>query len=103
MGLNFATTLAEGCGLSMLGLNFRYQNRNGNIFLCYVDIHTYMGGCQNYDPSLGTLNIRLRIKLWTQEGTLILTTTHMCECDYMRMHASLHVYMYTFIHAYIHT
>ena len=36
----------------------------------------YMGGCQNYGPSLGTLNIRCRITVRTQKGTLILTTTH---------------------------
>ena len=36
----------------------------------------HMGGCQNYGPFLGTLNNRCRIILRTQEGTLILTTTH---------------------------
>ena len=36
-----------------------------------------MGGCQNYGPFLGTLNNRCRVILGTQEGTLILTTTHM--------------------------
>ena len=35
-----------------------------------------MGGCQNYGPFLGTLNIRCRIILRTQKGTLILLTTH---------------------------
>ena len=35
-----------------------------------------MGGCQNYGPFLGTLNIRCRIILRTQKGTVILTTTH---------------------------
>ena len=34
-----------------------------------------MGGCQNYGPFLGTLNIRCRIILGTQKGTIILTTT----------------------------
>ena len=37
---------------------------------------TYMGGCQNYGPFLGTLNIRGRIIIGTQKGTIILTTTH---------------------------
>ena len=32
----------------------------------------YTGGCQN-DPSLGTLNIRCRIILGNQKGTIILT------------------------------
>ena len=36
-----------------------------------------MGGCQNYGPFLGTLNIRCRILLRTHKGTIILTTTHM--------------------------
>ena len=36
----------------------------------------HMGSCQNYGPFLGTLNIRCRIILGTQKGTLILTTTH---------------------------
>ena len=35
-----------------------------------------MGGCQNYGPFLGTLNIRCRIILGIQKGTIILTTTH---------------------------
>ena len=35
-----------------------------------------MGGCQNYDPFLGTLNIRDRIIIGTQKGTRILTTAH---------------------------
>ena len=36
-----------------------------------------MGGCQNYGPFLGTLNIRGRTIMGTQKGTIILTTTHM--------------------------
>ena len=35
-----------------------------------------MGGSQNYDPFLGTLNLRCRIIIGTQKGTIILTTTH---------------------------
>ena len=37
---------------------------------------SYMGGCQNYGPLLGTLNIRGRIIIWIQKGTIILTTIH---------------------------
>ena len=37
---------------------------------------TQMGGCQNYGPLLGTLNIRCRIRIGIQKGTIILTTTH---------------------------
>ena len=35
-----------------------------------------MGGCQNYGPFLGTLNIRGRIVIGIQKGTIILTTNH---------------------------
>ena len=38
---------------------------------------TYMGGCQNYGPFWGTLNIRCRIIIGTQKGTMILTIPHM--------------------------
>ena len=33
-----------------------------------------VGGCQNDDPSLGMLNIRRRIIIGIQKGTIILTT-----------------------------
>ena len=36
----------------------------------------YMGGCQNYGPFLGALNIRCRIITGIQKGTIILTSTH---------------------------
>ena len=36
-----------------------------------------MGGCQNYGPFLGTLNIRGHIIIGTQKGTIIWTTTQM--------------------------
>ena len=35
-----------------------------------------MGGCQNCGPFLGTLNIRGRIIMGIQRGTIILTTIH---------------------------
>ena len=38
---------------------------------------SYLGGCQNYGPFLGTLNISCRIIIRTQNGTPILTTTHL--------------------------
>ena len=34
-----------------------------------------VGGCQHDGPFFGTLNIRCRIILGTQKGTIILTTT----------------------------
>ena len=36
----------------------------------------HVGGCQNCGPILGTLNIRCRIILRTQKGTLFWRTTH---------------------------
>ena len=39
------------------------------FFQGYTCVHTYMGGCQNSRP-LGTLNIRCRIIIRTQKGTL---------------------------------
>ena len=35
-----------------------------------------MGVFQNSIPFLGTLNIRCRVIIGTQKGTIILTTTH---------------------------
>ena len=40
------------------------------------DCNFYMGSCQNEGPFLGTLNSRCRVIMWTQKGTIILTTTH---------------------------
>ena len=45
-------------------------------FKALREIHGYVGGCQNYGPFLGTLNIRGRIIIGIQKGTIILTTTH---------------------------
>ena len=36
-----------------------------------------VGGCQNYGPFLGTLNIKCRITIGIQKETIILTATHM--------------------------
>ena len=36
-----------------------------------------LGGCQNYGPFLGALNIRYRIVIGTQKGTIMLTATHL--------------------------
>ena len=37
----------------------------------------YMGGCHNYGPLFGTLNIRCRSIIGIHKGTIVLTTTHM--------------------------
>ena len=48
-----------------------------------------MGGCQNYGPFLGTLNMRCRIIVGTPKGTIILTTTHTYRVD-----IGLYIYIY---------
>ena len=63
-----------------------------------------MGGCQNYGPFLGTLNIRCRIIVGIQEGTRILTTTHMRMYVYIYICIYRHTYisMYTrYVYIYI--
>ena len=42
---------------------------------CEYSIYGWLS--KNYGPFLGTLNIRCRIIIGTQKGTIILTTTHM--------------------------
>ena len=39
--------------------------------------HRHKGDCQNCGPFLGTLNIRCRIIIGIQKGSIILTTTQM--------------------------
>ena len=43
----------------------------------YIGIIGYMGGCQNYGFFLGPYYNTARSIKGTQEGTIILTTTHM--------------------------
>ena len=38
---------------------------------------SYLGGCQNYDPFLGTLSVKCRIIMGITEGPIILTTSHL--------------------------
>ena len=50
----------------------------------------HMGGCQNYGPFLGTLNIRCRSIIGIPKGTIILTTTHIrlgkaCERPFTKL------------------
>ena len=49
-----------------------------------------MGGCQNYGPFLGTLNIRCRIIIGIQKGTIILTTTKMVQVCKKHLEAQDH-------------
>ena len=63
------------------GLGF--ESRQPAFCHCFrVWVHD-VGGCQNYGPLLGTLNIRCRTILRTQKGTLMLTTTHMGVSPYL--------------------
>ena len=39
-----------------------YAHTNASMLVC---VYIYMGGCQNYGPFLGTLNIRGRIIIGT--------------------------------------
>ena len=48
----------------------RLQTQPSRCCLC-------LGGCQNYGPLLGTLNIRCRIIIGIHKGTIILTTTRL--------------------------
>ena len=59
----------------LLGLTF-------GLSLCAV---LHLGGCQNDGPFLGTLNIRCRIIIGIQKGTIILTTTHLLVGDFFRV------------------
>ena len=69
--------------------------------------HIHMGGYQNYGPLLGPLNIRCRIILRTQKGTIILTTTHIyigiypCEL-FTSIYLSLSLCMYIYLYIYTH-
>ena len=56
----------------------------------YIYIYMYMGGCQNYGPFLGALNIRCRIIIGIQKGSIILTTTHI----------HIHIYIYIYMTVY---
>ena len=50
-----------------------------------ITLQVHMGGCQNYGAFLSTLNIRCRNILGTQKGTIILTTTHICNVN-LKLH-----------------
>ena len=44
-----------------------------------ANIKEHTGGCQNHGLFLGTLDIRCRTTIGIQNGTIILTATHMHE------------------------
>ena len=54
------------------------QGLEGTVISINLLPKSHMGGCQNYGPFLGTLNIRCRIIIGIQKWTIILTTTHIC-------------------------
>ena len=47
--------------------------------------------CQNYGPLLGPLNTRCRITFMTQQGAMILRTTHI-----WKLYLYLHLYLYLY-------
>ena len=53
-----------GAGLNLLHRAETMRNRASPYRLCEV----YMGGCRNYGPFLGTLNIRCRITIGSKKG-----------------------------------
>ena len=73
IGGSYVFAESRGSGLYGAGVAEIYEFSDSYI---YIYIHIYMGGCQNYGPFLGTLNIRGRIIVGTQKGTIILTTIH---------------------------
>ena len=52
------------------------------VFAAATHERMQLGRCQNYGPFLGTLNIRCRIIIGTQKGTIILTTTQLNSNSY---------------------
>ena len=80
----FQATLRPGPCLCSVGLQAPDEVRLRGADLYRIDVdelklsyQNIMGGCQNYDPFLGTQNIRCRILMGIRKGTVILTTTHM--------------------------
>ena len=50
-----------------------------------------MGGCQDYDPFWGTLNIRCRTIIGIQKGAIILTTAH------IYIYICIYIYVYIYV------
>ena len=63
---------------------------NATFAIAMASFHTclYVGGGQNCGPFLGTLNIRGRIIIGIQKGTVILTTTHISTADMLAVPSS---------------
>ena len=61
-----------------------------------VYLRSHMAGCQNYALFLGTLNIRGRIIIGTQKGTIILITTHIVN-THVYSHIHMHIFNCTLI------
>ena len=75
-GLGFRVVRLRNTGDSLLSAGGRGRPKLSPISTPSALPGPHMGSCQNYGPFLGTLNIRCRIILRTQKGTIILTTTH---------------------------
>ena len=63
-----------------VGRGLAREPKHNMCYCCsatYRMLDTHLGGCQNYGPFLGTLNIRGRNIIGTQKRTIILTTSHL--------------------------
>ena len=59
-----------------LNIDWRHPPHAASLLEVTLRGSVHVGGCQNYDPFLGTLNSRCRIIIGIQNGSIILTTTH---------------------------
>ena len=70
-------SILQFCQMSVsVGAETSEPPGSGTRDLIELQTDEHVGGCQNYGPVLGTVNIRCRIILRTQKRDLILTTTH---------------------------
>ena len=67
------------CPWSRLLQDCVHQARQSSS-ISYSSFGPHVGGCENYDPLLGTLNMKCRIIIRIQKGTTILTTTDIWSC-----------------------
>ena len=69
--------MASVCFVSNLGIGWERGKLPASTFASRLAFVVHLGGCQNSDPFWGTLNIRCRILIEIQKGTIILTTIHL--------------------------
>ena len=57
-------------------MKLHWFHRSLDLWYWVGYIPPHVGGCQKYGPFLGTLNIRCRIIIGIQKGTIILKAPH---------------------------